>query len=169
MEDQNNKEKDYLNSTISIFKRNKIKVYSFIIIILILSLSAFIIKDINKKKNNLIAEKYLKAEILLKNNKKEEALIFYENIINSESKFYAVLSLNNIIEKNLVANEDKILNYFSILENLNYSQDQKALIILKKALFFLKNSKIKEANNLLEVLANGDSNLKFIAKELISK
>ena len=137
MDDQNNKEKDYLNSTISIFKRNKIKVYSFIIIILILSLSAFIIKDINKK-NNLIAEKYLKAEILLKNNKKEEALIFYENIINSESKFYAVLSLNNIIEKDLVANEDKILNYFSILENLNYSQDQKALIILKKALFFKK-------------------------------
>ena len=42
MDDQNNKEKDYLNSTISIFKRNKIKVYSFIIIILILSLSAFI-------------------------------------------------------------------------------------------------------------------------------
>ena len=135
MDDQNNKEKDYLNSTISIFKRNKIKVYSFIIIILILSLSAFIIKDINKKKNNLIAEKYLKAEILLKNNKKEEALIFYENIINSESKFYAVLSLNNIIEKDLVANEDKILNYFSILENLNYSQDQKALIILKSFIF----------------------------------
>ena len=116
MDDQNNKEKDYLNSTISIFKRNKIKVYSFIIIILILSLSEFIIKDINKKKNNLIAEKYLKAEILLKNNKKEEALIFYENIINSESKFYAVLSLNNIIEKDLVSNEDKILNYFSILK-----------------------------------------------------
>ena len=169
MDDQNNKEKDYLNNIISIFKRNKIRVYSLIIVILIISLSVFIIKDFNKKKNNLIAEKYLKAEILLKNNKKEEALILYENIINSESKFYAVLSLNNIIEKELVANENKILNYFSILENLNYSQDQKALISFKKALFLLKNSKIKEANNLLQALANGDSNLKFIAKELISK
>ena len=49
MDDQNNKEKDYLNNVISIFKRNKIGVYSLIIVIII-SLSVFIIKDFNKKR-----------------------------------------------------------------------------------------------------------------------
>ena len=49
----------------------------------------------------MISEKYVKAGILLSNNKNEKALKnYYEEIILSKNKFYSILALNTIIEKN---------------------------------------------------------------------
>ena len=47
---------------------------------------------------------------------KETAQKIYEEIIISKNKFYSILSLNSIIEQNLIFDRDKILEYFEILE-----------------------------------------------------
>ena len=46
----------------------------------------------------------------------EKAKNIYVEIIQSNNSFYSILSLNEIIEKNLIQDKNKILNYFEILE-----------------------------------------------------
>ena len=64
-------------------------------------------------------------------------------------------------------NENKILNYFDIIEKIKNSKEQKDLISLKKALFLLKNSRVEEGNKILKKLIETESKLKFLAKEII--
>ena len=58
----------------------------------------------------------------------------------SKNKFYSILALNTILEKNLVEKEEKILGYFKTLESINFSEDTKDIINFKKALFLIKMS-----------------------------
>ena len=53
----------------------------------------------------------------LNSNKNNEAKNILEEIVLSENKFYSILALNSIIEKTLIEDKNKILNYFKILEN----------------------------------------------------
>ena len=62
------------------------------------------------------------------------------------------MSLNRILENNLEKNEEKILDYFRIVESLSYSKDQNDLLILKKGLFLIKSSQITEGKKLLKKL-----------------
>jgi len=129
--------------------------------------SVFIQKK-NEKNNNLIAEKFIQAGINLSLNKREEASKLFDEIILSKNKFYSVLAFNSIIEKQLIKNEDRILNYFNILENLDLNEEELDLIIFKKSLYFLKTSKKTEGKKLLENLIKKDSKFKFLAEEIIT-
>ena len=101
--------------------------------------------------------------------KKKDAKDLYEEIILSENKFYSILALNIIIEKKLVDDNEKILNYFKIVENLNHSNDQKDLLAFKKALYFIKISKNQEGELLLKNLIDKNSKLKILAEETLKK
>ena len=80
----------------------------------------------------------------------------------SKNKFYSILALNTIIEKNLSINKNEILNYFDILENRQIIQKNKQDIInFKKALFLIKNSEKMKGKKLLNNLIKNDSNLNF--------
>ena len=46
-----------------------------------------------------------------------------------------MLSLNNILENQLVDDKNKIIKYFENVEDLNLTKDQKDLIIFKKDFF----------------------------------
>ena len=61
-----------------------------------------------------------------------------------------MLALNIIIEKNLISDQNKILNYFNYIEKQIKSKEQLDLIAFKKALYLLKNNNPKEANKLLK-------------------
>ena len=74
-----------------------------------------------------------------------------------------------MLEKNLEKDNNKILDYFKIIEKLQKSKSQKDLLILKKALYLIKISNIQEGNDLLTSLATSDSELKNIAEEILSK
>ena len=76
------------------------------------------------KKNNLIAEKYVQAGLYLASGKDEKAKNIFEEIINSKNKFYSILAVNLIVEKNLVKEKEKIIEYFQKLEEINYSKDK---------------------------------------------
>ena len=120
-------------------------------------------------KNEKISEQYIKAGIHLTSNEKEKSKLIYKEIILSKNKFYSILSLNALIEKNLISDKNKILKYFDILENSITLKEQEDLILLKKALYLLKEKEFKAGNNLLQVLIDKNSNLKIIAEEILRK
>ncbi len=61
------------------------------------------------------------------------------------------------------------MKYFNILENSISKEDQKDLIILKKALFLIKNSENQKGENLLKKLISKNSVLKTLSLELLGK
>ena len=152
---------------LNFYRLHKIKIFILIIICFILTISILIINHFDKKKNILIAEKYVQAGLQLSANKKENAKNLYEEIILSRNKFYSILSLNTIIENNLINNEEKVLNYFELLEDFNFSKENKDLIVFKKALYLIKSSKKNEGKKLLNDLIKDNSKLKTLAEEVI--
>ena len=169
MEQNEETKKSFKEKLINFYKLNKIKIYILISFIFIAIISISFLKYNNEKNNILTAEKYIQAGIYLSLKKNEDAKDLYEEIILSKNKFYSILALNNIIENNLISEKEKILNYFNILEKNVKLKNNKDLIILKKALFLIKNSEEKNANELLNGLITNDSNLKSIAQDLLEK
>ena len=123
---------------------------------------------INQERQNiLMSEKFIKANVYLSSGNKEKSKEIYEEIIKSENKFYSILALNTILEKKLENNEEKIINYFEIIQDLSIPHEQKDLLILKKALYLLQISKTEEGKNLLKKLSSSNSYLKQISDQIL--
>ena len=152
---------------INFLQFHKVKIFISLCIILIASITTIFIQQKKEKNNILIAEKYVQAVLNLSQKKESKAKNLLDEIILSGNKFYSVLALNRIIEKNLENKNEKILEYFNILENLDFNEDELDLLKFKKALFLLKISKNLEGNNLLERLIKKDSKFKKLAEESI--
>lgn len=145
----------------------KIKIILFLSI-LVLFLIIFSIMKINQERQNiLMSEKFIKANIYLSSGNKEKSKEIYEEIIKSENKFYSILALNTILEKKLENSEEKIINYFEIIQDLSIPHEQKDLLILKKALYLLQISKTEEGKNLLKKLSSSNSYLKQISDQIL--
>ena len=149
------------------YNLHKVKIYIFIILLFLAVCSVVFLNYLDKKKNVQIAEKYVQATLLLASNENKKAKDMFEEIILSKNKFYSVLALNVIVEKNLILNEKKILEYFEILKNNSSNKDQKDLITLKQAIYLIKKSDEKAGNKLLEKITNKDSILNSISRELL--
>ena len=168
--DQNiDKNLDIKSKILDIFQKNKIKIYSLVIILFILLVSFTFLKIDKEKNNDLMSEKYIQAGIYLSKNKNEESRKLLEEIIFNKHKFYSILSLNIILEKKLEKNFDKVLNYFEIIEKLRISKSQKNLVSFKKALFLLKNDQTEQGNNILSKLIDTNSEFKFLAEQILNK
>ena len=115
----------------------------------------------------MVAEKYIKAKIFLYLNKKNDALKIYENIILGKNSFYSILSLNTIIEKNLILDEKIVIKYFEVLEKKISNEEQKNLILLKKALYLIKIADFQNGNKILKSLVDRETILKNIAQDLL--
>ena len=160
---------EFKDKLILFYRKNKLKIISLIILIFVVFSAPILINENQKKKNVLQAENYIKAGIYLSNGKEKQALEIFEEIIKSKNKFYSILALNSILEKNLVEEKEKIFNYFETLETINFSEDTLDVINFKKALFYLKNSNSEQGNNLLQKLIDKNSNQKSLAQEIIGK
>lgn len=158
---------DINNRLSNFYKLNKVKIFTIIIISFVVVISIFLLKHNNKKNNILIAEKYVEAGLQLSKNNKENARNLYEEIILSKNKFYSILALNTIIEKNLIIDKKKVIKYFDVLEKHIVAKDQKDLITFKKALYLIKISEVQNGKNLLNKLVDQNSTLKPIIKELL--
>ena len=62
-----------------------------------------------------------------------------------------MLSLNTIIEQNLIKDKKKILEYFKMEKSVS-DKDRSDLLIFKKALYLIKSSEIEMGRKLLERL-----------------
>ena len=169
MEENIEKKQELKSRLIHFFDKNKFKFFILIslIVITIFALSLFQINV--KKKNSLIAEKYIQAGIYLANKKNADATLIFEEIIESKNKFYSILSLNTILEKKLLTDKKKILLLFKKIEKIKTTQEQRDLIKFKKALFLINNSEFEEGKKLLQEIVDTESGLKFLAEEIISK
>ena len=154
---------------LNFYNSNKVKIYFLIFIIILILISFTFIKYKNEKNNIIVAEKYIEAGLSLTSNQKDKAKKIYEEIIYSKNNFYSILALNTILEKNLISDNDKILEYFEILEKSSSLKSQKDLITLKKALYLIKENDAQNGNNLLKELIENKSSLEPIAQEILDK
>ena len=145
--EQNLENKDLKLRMLNFYNSNKVKIFVLIIICFISVVTILLLEHKKQKNNILIAEKYVQAGLQLSANKKENAKNLFEEIILSENKFYSILSLNSIIENNLINDKKKILNYFEILQDINYSNEKQDLLTFKKALYLIKLSKETKEKN----------------------
>lgn len=160
---------DLKDRTISYLKENKRKII-LVIIFVLLSIFSIISFDIYKlNKNELMSEKFVEAKLLLQNENKSEANKILEEIIFSKNKFYSILALNTILERNLIEDRVKIIEYFKLLEKMNIEEDQRDLIFLKKALYLIKHSDKEKGYEILKEISNSDSPIKFLAKEILDE
>ena len=167
MDQDKEKNIEFIDKLKLFFVEQKIKIIlifsTFIIILIIFAVTTIF----QERKNILISEKFIKANIFLSSENKGKSKELYEEIIKSKNKFYSILALNMILEKELENNEDKIIKYFNILQDLSIPSDQKDLLIFKKALYLIQISKTEEGKNLLRKLSNSDSYLKNISNQIL--
>ena len=168
--DQNLERKQELkNKIINFYNLNKVKVFFFILIFLIGVISTIFFKINSERKNILISDKYIQAGLYLSSNNVKKAKILFEEIIQSNNKFYSILAFNTILEKNLISDKKQILKYFSVLEKSVNTLDNKDLIAFKKALYSIKFFDNKTGEDLFRDLINKDSILKPLAQEVLEK
>ena len=117
----------------------------------------------------MISDKFVQAGLFLANNQKVEAKQILEEIILSKNKFYSILSLNMIIEKELITDNSKVIEYFNIVEKSISNKERKDLLNFKKALYLIKTNEIQSGNSLLKRLVEKDSMFKSVAEELLKK
>ena len=112
MEENIEKKQELKSRLIHFFDKNKFKFF-ILISLIVIAIFALSLLQINvKKKNSLIAEKYIQAGIFLANKKNADATIIFEEIIESKNKFYSILSLNTILEKKLLTDKKKNFTAF---------------------------------------------------------
>ena len=169
MEQNINNKTELKDKLESFYNTNKYKIFVISCLLIIIFISIFFLKINNEKNNSLVAEKYIKAGLYLAENKRDQSKNLYDEIILTKNKFYSVLALNNILEKNLISDKNKILGYFLLVEKINKSEERSDLLTFKKALYFIKIGNIKEGNNLLKSLINKESTLKNLAQEIITE
>ena len=158
---------EFKNRLINLYTLHKIKIFTLSIILFIIFAFSIFLNYKNEKEKKLVAEKYIKAKIFLDSNKKNDALKIYENIILGKNSFYSILSLNTIIEKNLILDEKIVIKYFEVLEKKISNEEQKNLILLKKALYLIKIADFQNGNKILKSLVDRETILKNIAQDLL--
>mgnify|MGYP001286029667 CR=1 FL=1 len=149
--------------------KNKKKILISTILIILLCLSLIFFQINNNRKNILLSEKFMNAQIYLSIDKKIKALNIYEELIKSKNKFYSNMALNMIIENDLEKDSSIVLNYFEIIENITKDNKQKDLINFKKALYLIEISKAGEGKKILQKLSDKESDLKFMIDEILEE
>lgn len=152
---------------LNFWTKNKKKIIFGILFVIVLII-LIIFFDIKKEKDNdLVSEKFLLAGIEYSKKNEDKAHALYEEVISSKNKFYSILALNMVLEKNLTKDGNKILNYFEEVEKLNIPKEKKDILLFKKALYLLKNSKTAESKKILNELIENDSSLKTLSEEIL--
>ena len=160
---------NFIEVLIAKTQNNRKKILFFIFLLLIILSTIFYTNHKTQLKHEEISEKYIKAGIFLSQKDKINSNKIYKEIILSKNNFYAVLSLNTILDNDLEKNNEEIFRLFEIVENINIDKKNKDLIKLKKALYLIKKSKIAESNKLLEEMISANSIWKNVALEMLNK
>lgn len=166
--DQNTETK-FKDKLFLFFNQNKKKFLFILIIFLLIPFLVIMIDIYQNKKNKIISEKYIQADLYLSLKENEKSKELFKEIIENKNQIYSILAINKILEKNLISEKNEILSLFKKVEKTIKSKEQMDLLIFKKALFLLKNSETNEGKEILKSLINSKSKLKFIAGEVLEK
>ncbi len=168
MEENLNKQNLIKDKLFYFFDQNKKKIIITFIFIL-LAIFSLTFKNISEEKKNVkISENYINAGIYFSSNDIDKSKEIYEKIIRSKNKFYSILALNTVIEKEIFKDKNKILEFFEIVEKINKSKDQQDLIILKKSLYLIKSKDTELGKKLLNDLIISKSKFENLAIEILN-
>ena len=140
------------------FVKNKNKIISGIIILIIIIVGVFSYDKylINKKKD--ISDSYNSIIIDYSEKTKEKTASSLIEIVNKKDPTYSPLSLYFIIDNNLVSDQSRINSLFDILINdTSLDSEINNLIIYKKALYNADNAQESDLLNMLNPLINSKS------------
>ena len=153
---------------LSFIKLNsKIFIYTISTFFIVMAALLWISYDSNKQKK-IISEDFIKAKIFLEKQNKDKATLILKNIIEKKDTIYSSLSLFLLIDQNLVEDKQLILEYFdNIISDGDYSEEDKNLLKLKKAIYISDIEDEQEMLKLLNPIINSDSvwknqSLKFL-------
>tara|TARA_B100000686_G_C16655937_1_gene898172 strand:+ start:164 stop:811 length:648 start_codon:yes stop_codon:yes gene_type:complete len=132
------------------YESNKVLIYSFTSIIVILFIIFNLYLDNKEKKKISLSENYVEAKIYLESGNKDEAIKILKDIIFTNDPTYSSLSLFLLVNQNLI-NENKELSdlFEHLLNNNTFTDEMRNLLIYKKALL---NSDLFDESELLESL-----------------
>ena len=146
------------NKFFLLYEKNKILIYSLLILIITTFISANIYFSFQEKKKISLSEMYIDAKVYLEKNEKDKAKNILKEIIFENDSTYSTLGLFLIINQKLISNNLELTNLFDhVLENNKLPKNLKNLLIFKKILL---NSNSIEEDKLLEAakpLLNSDT------------
>ena len=140
------------------FVNNRKIIISIVSVVIILLLSYFSYKHLQKNKKIELANSY---NLVVNNyNLGNKSLVIdqLKNIIKPKDKTYSPLALYYLIDNELISSKDEINQYFDIIINeINLDEEINNLVIFKKGLF---NSDFQSEDEMLKILnplINSDS------------
>ena len=140
------------------YESNKIFIFSFVLILLILFVSLSFHLENKERKNILLSENYIQAKIYLENGNKNEALNTLKKIIFANDSIYSTLSFFLILNQNLISDYKEISAlYDHLLENNNFEKELRNLLIYKKSLFSSNSVSETELLETIKPLLNTDT------------
>ncbi len=140
------------------FLKKNSRTISILVLVLIIIASIILWFDYSQKKSRIkTSEEFIKAKLLLENDKDNQAKKALENIILQKDKIYSPLSLFLIIDKNLESNNEIILNHFNTVLEIKLEEEELNLLKLKKGIFISESAEEKTLLDLLNPVINSDS------------
>ena len=131
------------------YESNKIFIYSFIFISIILLGSFNFYLENKKQKRVLLSENYIQAKFYIEKGHKSEALNILKEVTYANDSTYSVLSFFLILDHRLISDNKEIsILYDHLLENNKFEKELRNLLVYKKALF---NSNFVSESELLEI------------------
>ena len=117
------------------YESNKILIFSFIFILIILFGSFNFYLENKEKKKILLSENYLQAKIYLEGGNKNKALSVLKEVIFANDPTYSTLCLFLAMNQNLITDYRELSALFDhLLANNKFSKEERNLLIYKKAL-----------------------------------
>ena len=140
------------------YDKNKFIIFSSIIILVIIFVSANFYFLSKEKTKRLLADNYVEAKIYLRNGEENKAKKILKEIIIANDFTYSTLSLFLISNENLITDQDELIAMFDhVLKNNKFESELKNLIIFKKVLVQSISANESEIIKTLKPIINGES------------
>ena len=140
------------------FVNNKNKIISSVIVLIIIIIGVFSYDKYSIGKKKEISDRFNSITIDYSEETKEKTTNGLIEIVNQKDPTYSPLSLNFIIDNNLVTDQAKVNSLFdSLIKDTSLDKEIKNLIIYKKALFNADNAKEGDLLNILNPVINSKS------------
>ena len=135
---------------IKFYESNKIFIFSFVFILVVLFGAFSFYLESKEKKKILLSENYLQAKIYLESGNRNKALDILKEVIFANDPTYSTLCFFLIVNQNLITDYKELSALFDhLLANNKYTIEVRNLLIFKKALL---NSNFVNESELLESL-----------------
>jgi len=132
------------------YESNKILIYTFAIILVIIISSYNYYQHSVEKKKIFLSDNYIQAKVYIESGEKFKATEILKNVIYSDDPTYSTLSFITILNENLISKNDLISELFQhLLKNNKFDKEIRNLLIYKKALH--ESNHVEESKLLEEI------------------